>query len=159
VSLEHVRRFDVSEEIVRTTEKALQLAGADGYELFVVWSGVLAGEVFTVVTPHVPHQASYKTHEGLLVRVEGEALHALNAWLHENSEQLAVQVHAHPNDAYHSSTDDTFPIVTELGGLSVVAPRFGRDGLFVEGTAVYRLSDRGWLGVPDEAPAEIRVTS
>jgi hypothetical protein len=159
VSLEDVRRFDVSEDVVRITEKALQRAGSDGYELFVVWSGVQADEVFTVVTPHVPHQSSYKTREGLLVRVEGAALHTLNAWLYEKRERLAVQVHAHPTDAYHSRTDDTFPIVTELGALSIVASEFARDGLFAKGTAVYRLSEQGWLEVPGEAAAEIRITS
>jgi hypothetical protein len=140
-----VRRFYVPHEIVTETEEALRHAGRDGYELFVLWSGKIAEGTFSVQTPHVPAQKSYRARGELLVRVEGEALHKLNAWLYSEGELLGAQVHAHPGDAYHSETDDTYPIVTELGGVSIVAPDFCRDGLFVDGTAVYRLDRNGWI--------------
>jgi hypothetical protein len=144
VNLECVARFAVPAEAVCTTEEALRGAGADGYELFVLWSGRVEGERFVVRTTHVPPQTSKKTHDGLLVQVDGEALHRLNAWLYEAGEMLGVQVHAHPNDAYHSLTDDRYPIVTTLGGLSIVAERFCGDALFNPETAVYRLDPDGW---------------
>jgi hypothetical protein len=78
------------------------------------------------------------------VRVDGPALHELNMWLFENHEMLAIQVHAHPSDAYHSQTDDAFPIMTTLGGLSIVAADFAFDGLLTSHTAAYRLAKRGW---------------
>jgi hypothetical protein len=141
-----VRRFQVPRDIVISTEDALQHAGRDGYERFVLWSGTLEQERFVVRTSHLPKQKSYRLHgHGLLVRVEGEALHQLNAQLYETREVLGVQVHAHPTNAFHSHTDDTFPIVTTLGGLSIVAPDFCFKGLFVPDTAVYRLEVRGWV--------------
>ena len=144
--LTDVRRFCVSGDVVKKTEEALRHAGRDGYELFVLWSGTINGDGFAVRTPHVPAQKSYNVRGGeLLVRVEGEALHKLNAWLYGAGEILGVQIHAHPTDAYHSETDDTYPIVTALGGVSIVAPDFCRDGLFVDGTAVYRLEPDGWI--------------
>ena len=84
----------------------------------------------------MPRQTAYRLSEGLCVRVEGPELHRLNIWLYEHHELLAVQVHAHPTDAYHSETDDTYPIVTTRGGLSLVvqspqkytrSPRFAVD--------------------------------
>lgn len=76
--------------------------------------------------------------------IEGEALHELNTWLFDSQEILAVQIHCHPHDAYHSETDDEYPIVTALGGTSIVVPEFCRNGFFDKNTAVYRLSETGW---------------
>jgi len=145
VTLADVSRFQVPRDIVVETEGALQHAGRDGYEVFVLWSGTIQDDRFVVGTPHLPKQKSYKLRgRELLVRVEGDALHELNARLYETREILGVQVHAHPTTAFHSHTDDTFPIVTTLGGLSIVAPDFCCRGLFVPDTAVYRLEDQGW---------------
>lgn len=133
----------VPRDIVAGTERNLRLAGAEGYEMFVFWTGVCRRDTFVVQSGHVPRQTASRTEHGLMVRVEGDALHELNVWLFEHHEVLAVQVHAHPDDAYHSETDDTFPIVTTLGGLSLVVPFFCRGGL-MENSAAFRLSVDGW---------------
>lgn len=146
--LEHVRRFRVQRRAIASTTRTLREAGRAGHERFVLWSGRIDGDTFVVHTVHVPEQTAYKTKKGLLVRVEGEALHRLNMWLYEHEEILAVQVHAHPTDAFHSDTDDTYPIVTTLGGLSIVAADFARDGLLTSASATYRLSAAGWQHVP-----------
>jgi hypothetical protein len=147
MTLEQISTFGVSVSIVDQTEHSLQAAGSDGYELFVLWSGVIEDEVFRVRNAHVPKQTSYQTEDGLLVRVDGAALHNLNVWLFDNKEMLGVQVHAHPTRAFHSHTDNTFPIVTTLGGLSIVAADFARDGLFNRRTAAYRLTKSGWTPI------------
>jgi len=148
VTLADVDHFQVPSEIVEKTEERLRQAGSEGYELFVLWSGCQRGNLFQVRTPHVPKQTSYRLASGLCVRVEGPELHRLNVWLYEAGEILAVQVHAHPTEAYHSETDDTYPIVATLGGLSIVAPDFCRRGLFTKGTAIYRLESEGWIEQP-----------
>jgi hypothetical protein len=146
MTLEVVRHFLVPRKIVEMTEGALQQAGADGYEMFVLWSGVIVNDRFIVSTPHIPKQESFRLQgSGLLVRIQGDALHKLNAWLYEAGQMLGVQVHAHPTDAFHSSTDDTFPIVTTLGGLSIVAADFCKHGIITKTTAMYRLSREGWI--------------
>lgn len=144
MSLAEITRFRVPGEVVRRTEEALRDAGAQGYELFVLWSGQRNGEAFDVRTPHVPKQTSYRLTEGLCVRVEGDELHRLNLWLYDASQMLGAQVHAHPQRAYHSDTDNAYPIMATLGGLSIVAPDFCRGGLFSRGTAIYRLGADGW---------------
>lgn len=145
MTLVDVTTFVVGRDVVTRTEEALQRAGHDGYELFVLWSGLIVDDRFIVVTPHVPKQTSYRLESGLCVRVEGPELHKLNVWLFDADEMLGVQVHAHPTDAFHSDTDDAYPIVATLGGLSIVAPDFCTRGLFTAGTASYRLDDKGWI--------------
>ena len=155
MTLADVEQFQVPATIVKQSEEALRRAGAKGYEAFVLWSGQQHGRLFAVRTAHVPRQDSYRLPTGLCVRVDGSELHRLNVWLYEVGEVLAVQVHAHPDEAYNSETDDTYPIVATLGGLSVVAAEFCREGLFSPSTAIYRLYPDGWA----EQPADlIQVT-
>lgn len=145
MTLADVERFEVPAKIVEQTEESLRSAGSEGYEAFVLWSGRQDGRVFSIRTSHVPRQDSYRLSSGLCVRVDGSELHRLNVWLYEAAEVLAIQVHAHPDEAYHSDTDDTYPIVATLGGLSIVAADFCRHGLFAPSTAIYRLYRDGWI--------------
>lgn len=155
MSLETVTRFDVPKAIVDATERSLRAAGREGYELFVLWTGRQEDDVFEVLESHVPRQQSARTREGLLVSVEGESLHRLNMWLYENEQLLGAQIHAHPTDAFHSETDDTWPIVTTRGGLSLVVADFCRHGLLAASSAAYRLDASGWKEAPLSA---LRVT-
>ena len=143
-TLEVVTRFIVPSDVAQETDLQLRAAGRHRAECFVLWSGVHDQDAFRVRTAHVPRQVAYRFEEGLCVRVDGDELHRLNVWLFKNHEQLGVQVHSHPTDAYHSETDDTYPIVTVRGALSLVVPEFGRDGVRGDGVASYRLGVSGW---------------
>ncbi len=149
MTMRSVRRFRVPADALHETEEAIRSAGQDGYELFVLWSGTHHGDTFTVAKVHIPEQVSYRLEAGLCVRVDGAELHRLNVWLYEARQILGVQVHSHPRDAYHSETDDAFPIATLEGSLSVVLPFFGRDGWESTDIAAYRLRHGGWVEVSD----------
>jgi hypothetical protein len=153
--LERVRRYIVPRAVVGATNRHLRQAGILRAECFVLWSGIQEGEMFYVRSEHLPRQTAYRLDSGLCVRVEGEELHRLNVWLFEHNELLAVQVHSHPTDAYHSETDDTYPIVTIRGGLSLVVPNFAEEGLFGEGVAYYRLGLSGWDELSEKQAKEI----
>jgi hypothetical protein len=157
VSLREISQFVVPSEILRYTDEALREAGSEHMERFVLWAGVEEQRTFQVRSSHVPEQTAYRMDHGLLVEVEGPALHRLNVWLHEHGEVLGVQVHAHPGEAYHSQTDDTYPIVTELGALSIVAPEFCDRGLRGSGVTVYRLTRNGWIEVRGRGLARLLV--
>ena len=62
------------------------------------------------------------------MRVDGSELHLLNVWLYEAQQVIGAQVHSHPVEAFHSEIDDTYPIATLDGSLSIVLPSFGRSG-------------------------------
>jgi len=60
-----------------------------------------------------------------------------------------VRVHSHPEEAFHSPTDDANPALPHTGALSIVVPFFGlglRRGLDV--CAVYRLDGGIWHELP-----------
>jgi hypothetical protein len=144
VLLADVEQFLIPSEIIDATDQALRDAGRRGAEMFVLWTGHVREDVFTAATAYVPEQQAHQLSDGLCVTVPGPALHALNRWLYDRQQTLAVQVHTHPTDAYHSRTDDTYPIVTQRGGLSLVVPSFAVAGIRGPGTALYRLNGKGW---------------
>lgn len=144
MTLEAITRFVVPSAVIEQTDAQLRVAGLKLAECFVLWSGIIEGDSFLVRAAHIPLQTAYRFDDGICVRVEGPELHRLNVWLFEHGQQLGVQVHSHPTEAYHSETDDTYPIVTVRGGLSLVVPDFARAGLRGEGVASYRLTALGW---------------
>ena len=157
MTLDDVRRFRIAASAIRETEEAIRSAGQHGYELFVIWSGRRDGSVFTVESVHVPDQTSYKFSDGLCVRIDGSELHRLNVWLYESGQVIGAQVHSHPALAYHSETDDTYPIATLHGSLSIVLPFFGRDGWEASDIAAYRLKSDGWLRLTGSLSDTIEV--
>ena len=147
MTLGNVRKFRVQSDSVRQTLDAIRSAGREGYERFVIWSGTSNGDVFDVAQVHVPKQTAYRLETGLCVRVDGSELHRLNTWLYEAKQVVGVQVHSHPTEAYHSETDDAYPVATLEGSLSIVLPFFARHGWDTDGNAAYRLIEGRWLKV------------
>lgn len=159
MTLEMIQTFRISQGTVNHTEEALREAGKNGHERFVLWTGTVRRNIFSVDHLYVPPQRGYQFDDGLCVRVGADALHELNVWLYRNRQVLAVQIHTHPQDAYHSDTDDAYPIVTTLGGLSLVVPRFCREGLLCGGLAIYRLVADGWAQQPADAGTSLLAVS
>jgi hypothetical protein len=123
-----IRRFIVPANVLDPTLGALARVGARKAEAIVVWGGRREGTTFRFTTAFAPRQQAYVTRGGLFVRVEDEALDEVNLLFHERGLVLGGQAHSHPDEAYHSDTDNTKPLVTLLGGLSVVVPNFARGG-------------------------------
>jgi hypothetical protein len=146
-----VEEFVVPLGLVDQTLGPLQEAGREGYEAFVLWGGRLGGDGGTLVfeSAYFPEQTTSRTKDGLLVVVEGDALFRVNRAFYERGLILAGQVHSHPTDAYHSDTDDAYPLMTLVGGLSGVVPDFGDGGRERLGEwAWYRLVGPGdWAAV------------
>ena len=153
-TFESIREFVVPGDLCDATDRQLREAGLDGNERFILWSGIVRDDRLLVRTVQCPKQTAYRLAGGLCVRVEADELHRLNVWLYENAERLAIQVHSHPTEAFHSDTDDDYPMVTTLGGLSLVVPDFARYGVRGPETALYPLVEYGMAGaVANGGPA------
>ena len=69
---------------------------------------------------------------------------------------VRVQVHTHPGRAFHSATDDRFPIVHLPGFLSLVIPNFGIGPVTLDGAYLAELTETGdWKKVPVTSRFEI----
>jgi hypothetical protein len=111
--------------------------GAHGFE----GTAMLAGAAETGITRCViPDQRPYRTRYGVAVEVTDKGKLELAAALALDERWLA-RIHSHPDEPFHSPTDDTNPALTAEGALSIVVPFFGlglRRGLDPCAVHVYR---------------------
>jgi proteasome lid subunit RPN8/RPN11 len=138
-SLGNVSRVRVPRNVIDSTRAHLYAVGLHGCEGWVFWVGRVVDNLAVIAAAYVPEQKAYKSEDGVCVVVEAPALHKLNVWLYQNKLELIAQVHSHPGLAYHSDTDDRFPIATTAGAFSIVVPNFARAPLDIANCAVYRL--------------------
>lgn len=86
-----------------------------------------------------------------------------DAWLNQFWLELArtqssvrVQVHTHPEHAFHSRTDDEFPIIHTPGFLSLVIPYFAMKPAGLSGAYLAEILPNGrWDEVSPESRLEI----
>lgn len=143
--LSDIQRFVVPEHLLSRTFAVLREAGRGGNEAFVLWGGLREESEFVLRQAYVPRQEAIQSDEGLLVFVSGEALFEANRAFYEAGLIMAAQVHSHPTSAFHSNTDDSYPLVTIEGGLSLVIPNFAAAEVEQrDGWALYRLMDAEW---------------
>ncbi len=138
-----IKAVRVPRELALETHVRLRQIGSQNLEGFALWAGLLQDETFCVTNVRIPEQAGMHTDDGVLVAVGADELHRLNVWLYKEGLTLIAQLHSHPTDAYHSETDDALPIVTTVGGLSLVVPFFARHPFSLADYAVYRLMPNG----------------
>ena len=159
MDLTSIRELRIPPRVLEPTLDFLAEQGRHGHEGFVVWGSRRIDEhTLRFTSCYVPEQTAHKTPDGLLVVVDGEALFRMNRAFYERGETAAGQVHTHPTDAYHSSTDDHFPLVTLRGALSLVIPDFAKEGLRgMPGWAWYRLRELGQWDPAHDSDTEIVI--
>jgi len=92
---------------------------------------------------HPIHQRSpfgYEVHDGWLT----------DFWkrLALSKQSIKAQVHTHPGEAFHSATDDHWPIVSQPGFLSIVIPDFAIGDVSLNSAWIGRLHEDGiWYSV------------
>jgi proteasome lid subunit RPN8/RPN11 len=76
-------------------------------------------------------------------KVDPSEVARLYLTLHENKEELISQIHSHPSTAFHSSIDDSYPIMHKPGLLSIVVPHYGFVEMkeFLSKSAIYEYKD------------------
>ena len=112
-------QVNVPMAILSETQQILRQCGQGRNECQVLWLGKWndPGSVDRIV--HPVHFA------------RGDGFELDSAWLNrfwltlaEDNLGVRVQVHTHPGRAFHSPTDDAWPIIRTAGFLSLVIPRF-----------------------------------
>jgi len=144
-----IQQIRVPIDVVEEANEFLREMGLRQSEGFVLWVGSRQDSTFFVDEAVIPKQTGYVGEDGVCVAVGAEELHRLNVWLYRNNKNIIAQLHSHPGSAYHSDTDDTFPIATTTGCLSLVIPDFARHPFSLSRCAVYRLTEQAvWSYVP-----------
>ncbi len=147
-SLAAVTTLHIPRTALEETIDALRAFGRRGNEGFALWVGTIADDRARIEQCLVPEQNSIRSEDGVGYFIDSTTLFAINRYLSERRLRLIAQVHSHPTEAYHSSTDDAYAIVTAEGGFSLVVPYFARGPASIPAWAVYRLRQGRWTAVP-----------
>ena len=132
------RPLRVPRPILARTFDQLRRCGEYRNECQVLWVGPWATPDVVTHMVHPRHNA----HRGGFVLD--------NAWLNDFWLELAdkkdgirAQVHTHPRDAFHSETDDNWPIVRLEGFLSLVIPNFAAGPVSFEDSYLAEIDTSG----------------
>lgn len=131
--------LQVPQQVLAQTYRTLRACGQGRRECVAFWVGPLhrPDRVDRLVHPrHLAGAGGYEIHRDWLTGFWFE--------LARNKSAIRAQVHTHPGTAFHSATDDEFPVIAQAGFVSIVIPDFalGPETL-----------DSAWVGVMDERGA------
>lgn len=114
-------RILVPQAILKTTFQHLRDCGSGECECQVLWTSPWSAPQTITGVVHPKH----RSHAGGFV-LDSQGLNAMWLELATRGHGIRVQVHTHPSEAFHSPTDDRFPIVHTPGFLSLVIPNFAQ---------------------------------
>lgn len=139
-------KYQVPQLVLAETFQIFRRCGAGQCECQALWVSAWHSPANITAVVHPRHRAS-----SVSVQVD-------SAWIGEFWQDLAaensgirVQVHSHPGRAFHSATDDAYPIIHQPGFLSLVIPSYGLGPVGFDGAHLTEITpDGGWKGVPIE---------
>ena len=130
--------------VIKATLHTLSGCGQGCCECVVYWTG-------PVTLPGVVDGWDHPTHRRSRWGYQIDDVWLTQYWFRLGREARAVraQVHTHPGPAFHSATDDRWPIVSQPGFLSVVIPDLARGPIRWDAIwAGYLTGDGGWRSAP-----------
>lgn len=144
-------RYRISADLLAQTFQRLRQCGQNRRECQVLWiSPWERPETLTEVV-HPQHRACAGGFE-----VDSVWLNSFWMDLARSSCGIRIQVHTHPGEAFHSATDDAYPIIASAGLLSLVIPNFAHGPAGFEAAYLTQLqADGQWQKVPIAAHLEV----
>lgn len=115
-------RLRLGESLLQRTLAELRSCGQGREECVAYWTGPLSDRDRVDDLLHPVHRAARGGYE-----VDQQWLAETWNALGRDRRTIRVQVHTHPGPAFHSRTDDRYPVVASAGFLSLVIPRFARE--------------------------------
>jgi hypothetical protein len=135
--------YRLARAMLEETFQHLRSCGHGRAECQVLWiSSWAMPEIITgVVHPkHAAHLGGFVLDDSWLSEFWME--------LGDTNSGIRVQVHSHPREAFHSKTDDDYPIIHKPGFLSLVIPNFGLGPIGFDDAYLTEIQpDGGWREV------------
>jgi len=122
-----VSRYLIPFEVLSTTQSYLRKLGLKYLEGIAYWTGVFKESeaiVRGVIFPADYADVSIGNYAFSSVNLE--TAFKVGNEIHKRKEYLFLQLHTHPFEAFHSYTDNNYPISHRVGFISIVIPHFAR---------------------------------
>jgi hypothetical protein len=143
-------RYRVPAALLVETFALLRQCGGGRRECQVLWTSEWARPetISGVVHPeHRAHAGGFELSSGWINEFWLE--------LSRTGRGIRAQVHSHPHEAFHSSTDDAYPIIHSVGFLSLVVPDFAQGSVGFERAYLTEITPTGgWREVSPHSRIE-----
>lgn len=124
---EKISRYLISIETVDTTQKYFRQVGRKGKEAIGYWTGTFSGDDAYVSNVLFPNKfVKNRLDSWGYVKVELNVAFRIGQEIYKLEQFLLIQLHTHPGIAFHSYTDDRYPISHKIGFISIVIPHFAK---------------------------------
>jgi len=110
--------------VVKETQVFLRSAGERNREGVALWIGKRSPDAFVITRVIIPRQSASRYHFDVPLDERIRIVLSLG-----QEELVVAQVHSHPEEAFHSPTDDRKAIVDRQWALSIVVPDFCKEEL------------------------------
>ncbi|MBI1183584.1 hypothetical protein GC194_04900 [bacterium] len=140
--LSHCNEVIFERRELETAYRLMAHKGTSGMEGVALFAGRIDNDRALVKETIIPEQENGDMEDGLYFSVGQRELKRIARYLYSRGLILIAQIHSHPADAYHSAADDRYPIITELGAISIVVPDFANSPINYLNWAYYRLIGR-----------------
>jgi hypothetical protein len=130
--------YEVPTKLLHATFDYFRRCGCGKTECQVVWTSPWDSIDLLDEAVHPKHES----HLGGF-SVDDKWLHSFWLDLAARKTGVRVQVHTHPGAAFHSPTDDAYPMIHTPGFLSLVIPRFGMGAIGLSGAYLTELGPDG----------------
>ena len=130
-------RLRLRGDVIGESLRWFRECGRGECECVLYWTGP-ADEPVVDSVEHPVHQRSPFGYE-----VESRWLTDFWRRLGASKRSVRAQVHTHPEEAFHSASDDRWPIVSQAGFLSIVIPYFGSQHISFDDSWIGRLMPDG----------------
>lgn len=137
-------KVNIPKKILYETLLFFQDYGSHYLEAFVIWAGNIENTCFEITKLIKPVQEN----SFINYYISADEVHRINLELNKLQLIPIAQLHTHPCDPYHSSTDDKYAVLNLPGCFSIVFPDYG----FIEVNeidqwAVYKLENNHWYNL------------
>lgn len=117
--LARVAVFKLPRRMIEETFSIFRSCGDNQRECQLYWTSPWSAPQTLTEVVHPKH---YSGRYGL--SIDGDWISRFWNELSDRGLGVRIQVHTHPEEAFHSATDDTFPLLFNPGFLSLVIPDF-----------------------------------
>lgn len=129
--------YEIPAIVVAESLSFLRIRGSVGVEGVVLWPGKLGEGFCEIKECLVPRQIAGP----YFYRIPDDETFRIIEKVAGNGSVIPIQVHSHPEEAFHSWADDERAFVQHTNGISIVVPNFGNfpERQFLEQAVIYSL--------------------
>jgi hypothetical protein len=136
--------YRLPRRMINETFATLRSCGAGERECQLYWASPWTDSLTLTEVVHPKHRSNF--HGSIL---DGAWISRFWLDLADRNLGVRVQVHTHPGEAFHSATDDDYPLIHETGFLSLVIPDFAAGPVGFRRAYLTEIqTDGAWRQVP-----------